>query len=266
MKSIHQFFFHIFMSRSIIFELAKRDMQQKYMGSYLGFIWVFLQPLLFILVLYTVMTLGFRGDLVVDMPFSVYLVSGMVAWLVFTEHFNSTTKSIKEYSFLVKRIDFRLSVLPLVKLISVLLPHMFLILVAILLAWSEGYPPSIYSAQVFYYMFALSVLLIGLGWLTSSTSVFVKDVSNFVTLIIQFGFWLTPIFWSIQMFPEKYRWIFKLNPMYYVVNGYRDSLVLKIPFWERPMEAVYFWSVAIILLLTGAVVYKRLRPHFAEVV
>lgn len=252
--------------RSVIFELAWRDYQQQYQGSYLGIIWTFLQPLIFVGVLYTIFSLGLRAQSTVDMPFSLYLVSGIICWQYFSSVFSATTNVIRNYSFLVKKVDFRLSILPFVKILGALIPHLFLIFVVVVLAWYKGYPPTFYTLQIIYYFFAAAALLTGLGWLTSSTSLFVKDITNIVAVIIQFGFWLTPIFWNIKMIPVKYQWLVKLNPVYYLVSGYRDSIVLQVPFWERPVEMFYYWIWTFLMLGAGITVYRKLRPHFAEVI
>ena len=264
-KAAYNFFLDIVNKRSVILDLVKRDLQQQYMGSYLGAVWLLLEPLFFISVLYAVFTLGFRAGTTTDMPFSIYLVTGIVAWLHFTTNFNANTAAISSYSFLVKKVDFRLSILPIVKMLSSMVVHVFLLLVTISLAWYEGYAPTIYTLQIVYYFFAMSALLLGLGWLTSSTSIFVKDVSKLVSVIIQFGFWMTPIFWNISMIPERYRWIIELNPMYYIVTGYRDSVVSHVPFWERS-NTLYFWVFTLAFLYIGITVYRKLKPHFAEVV
>ncbi|MCK5665831.1 MAG: ABC transporter permease, partial [Thiotrichaceae bacterium] len=190
-KSTYYFFRDIIDKRSIVFELVKRDLQQQYMGSYLGFIWLFLQPLMFISILYAVFTLGFRAGVSGDMPFSIYLVTGMVAWLHFATNFSANTGAISGYSFLVKKVDFRLSILPIVRMLSSFVAHVFLVIVAICLAWYQGYPPSLFTFQLAYYLFAMSALLLGLGWMTSSTSIFVRDVTKVVAIFVQFGFWLT---------------------------------------------------------------------------
>lgn len=263
--STYHFFRDIIDKRSIIFELAKRDLQQQYMGSYLGFVWLFLQPLLFISILYMIFTMGFRAGISDDMPFAIYLVTGMVAWLHFSSNFSANTGVIRSYSFLVKKVDFRLSVLPIVQMLSSLVTHVFLIVVAIGLAWYKGYAPTIYTFQVAYYLIAMSALLLGLGWMTSSMSIFIKDVTKIVAVLVQFGFWLTPIFWNISMIPDKYKWIIELNPAYYIVTGYRDSIVGQVAFWERG-NTVYFWFFTLVTLYVGISIYRRLRPHFAEVV
>jgi lipopolysaccharide transport system permease protein/teichoic acid transport system permease protein len=266
-RSFRIFFVDIYHKRRVIYELAKRDFQQEYQGSYLGFVWMFLQPLIFISVLYFVFTLGFRsGTENAEMPFVLYLIPGMISWLYFSDTFRSTAGVISSHAFLVKKVDFRLSILPIVKILSALVPHIFLVGVAIGIAWYMGFQPTLYTLQLFYYYFAMVVLLLGLGWLTSSTSVFVKDVTKVVAIFVQFGFWLTPIFWNIKMIPVEYHWIIKINPANYIVTGYRDSIVTQTPLWLHQEEAAYFWGLTFIFFITGISVFRRLRPHFAEVV
>lgn len=265
-NEIKRFLVELFSSRKTLFTLAKHDFQQSYMGSYLGFVWVFLQPLLFISVMYVVFTFGFRSRPDTGAPFGLYLVCGIIPWLFFASNFAANTDAINKNSFLITKVNMRLSILPLIGILSSMLPHLFFISVAIILAWASGFSPTIYTFQILYYLSSLAILLIGLGWLTSSTNVFVSDVSKLVAVLVQFGFWLTPIFWNLDMFPERYQWLLKLNPLYYIVTGYRDSILTQIWFWERPWETLYFWTTAGTLLPFGAIVFKRLRPHFAEVI
>ncbi len=266
-KSTIAFLSDIFAKREIIYALAKRDFQQQYLGSYLGFIWTFLQPLIFISVIYAVFTLGLRqATSSSEIPFGLYLICGMVCWIFFSKNLSETTNVVRAHAFLMKRVDFRLSVLPIVKILSSLFPHMILTLVCLIAAWYQGFPPSVYSLQLLYYIFAASMLLLGLGWFTSSTSIFVKDISKVVAVLTQFGFWLTPIFWNISLVPDKYHWLVKLNPVYYLVSGYRDSLVLKIAFWEKPGDTLYFWGFTVVVLIIGMHTFRTLRPQFVEVI
>ncbi len=265
-KRTKNFIKDIYDKRSILYELAKRDFQRQYMGSYLGFVWVFLQPLLFITVLYAVFTFGFRsGSTPEGVPFAVYLISGMIAWFFMADSLTAGTRVIKEHSFLIKKVDFRLSMLPIVKLMSSFIPHLFFIVIAVLAAILNGIYPSFYLFQLAYYFAAMVALLLGMGWLTSSTNLFVPDVSNIVGVLVTFGFWLTPIFWSLSFIPEKYQWIILLNPATYIVEGYRDSIINHIPFWEKPYQTLYFWILTAIIMKLGISVFKKLRPHFAEV-
>ena len=128
-----------------------------------------------------------------------------------------------------------------------------------------GYTPTLYWIQTLYYLFATSVLILGLSWVTSSVVVFFRDIGQFVTMIIQFGFWLTPIFWNIDTIPKQYHWIIQLNPMAYIVDGYRNSMIYHKWFWEDMGMTIYFWIVTLVIFVLGGLTFKKLRPHFADV-
>ena len=136
--------------------------------------------------------------------------------------------------------------------------------IIISIIYSKFSPVSV--IQILYYYIAMSLFLLGISWLTSSTSLFVNDIKNVTKVIVQFGFWLSPIFWHINMIPENLQWIAKLNPMHYILTGYRDSIFNGIPFWAKQGETIYFWSLTIIFIVVGAIVFKRLKPHFEEVI
>ena len=105
-------------------------------------------------------------------------------------------------------------------------------------------------------------------YFTCSINVFFKDMAQIVGICLQFGMWLAPIMWSPTMFPGAPAWLeqlLKINPIYYLVTGFRDSMLTGDFFWERPMLSLYFWTVTIILFLAGLKVFKRLRPHLSDV-
>ena len=128
-----------------------------------------------------------------------------------------------------------------------------------------GYSPTIYWLQIIYYLFCTVFLVLGISWLTSSVVVFFRDMGNIVSMVVQFGFWLTPIFWSFKIVPEKYHSIIQYNPVYYIVEGYRDSLIYNTWFWEKTALTLQFWVIALLFFFGGAVVFRKLRPHFADV-
>lgn len=265
-KRTQNFTRDIYDKRSILYELAKRDFQRQYMGSYLGFVWVYLQPLLFVTVLYLVFTMGFKSGSSADgVPFSVFLITGMIAWFYIAENLSAGAAIIKQHAFLLKKVDFRLSMLPIVKLMSSAIPHFFFIFIALSLAALNGIYPTLYVFQLVYYFIAMVVLLLGISWFTSSTNIFVPDVAKIIGVIVTFGFWLTPIFWDLAKVPEQYQWVVKINPAVYIVEGYRDSVINHIWFWEKPYQTLYFWVLTVLILWSGITVFKKLRPHFAEV-
>jgi ABC-type polysaccharide/polyol phosphate export permease len=259
----------IFRKKRAIYELAKREFQAQNKNSYLGIIWGYIQPLVYIFSIVLVFSIGLRGSRGgTGVPFAVFFISGMICWQFFSGTFLSLTKVVKSHTFLVKKGDFSLSILHIAKILSTLIPHLAILAVTIIICWFYGYPPTLYNFQLLYYLAAMFFLLLGLGWITSSTSIFIQDVSNITSVLVQFGFWFTPIIWNINKIPEKYRWIVRLNPMCYIVDGYRESLIkdLNRAFWSKPYPTMYFWFFTILVLLIGVIVFRRLKPHFGEVI
>jgi lipopolysaccharide transport system permease protein/teichoic acid transport system permease protein len=255
----------IWESRKLLWKLTKNDFKQRYTGNMLGVLWAFIQPTATVAVFWFVFQVGFKSQPVDNFPFILWLVAGMFPWFYFADGLSSGTASVLENSFLVKKIVFRVSLLPVIKLFSALVIHLFFIFFMFAMFLYYGYTPEIYWLQVFYYLFALSVLLLGLSWITSSVVVFFRDMGQLIAVIIQFGFWLTPIFWSMKMIPEKYHSIIMLNPLVYIIEGYRNSMIYHKWFWEDPSMTLYYWVFTIVIFIIGSLTFSRLRPHFSDV-
>jgi len=264
---MHFYYFlrDLFKSRELIFELTKRDFKSKYLGSYLGLLWAFVQPTLTILIFWFVFQVGFKAQPVDDVPFILWIMSGMIPWFFFSDSLSGATTSIMENSFLVKKVVFRVSILPIVKILSALLIHIFFIGILFTILCVYGYKLNMCYIQVFYYLFAIIVLNLGLSWITSSMIIFMRDIGQVVAVFLQFGFWMTPIFWSIKMVPLKYQGIIKLNPVYYLIEGYRETFLYERWFWENTYLTIYFWILALSIFIFGALLFWKLKPHFADV-
>ena len=255
----------IFQSKALLWSLTKNEFKQKYVGNILGIFWAFIQPAAMIGIFWFVFQVGFKSKPVDNFPFILWLVAGMFPWFYFAEGLSTGTNSVQANSFLVKKVVFRVSLLPIIPLLSALSIHIFFIFFMFAMFMYYGYSPEIYWVQLIYYVFATSVLLLGLSWLTSSIVIFFKDIGQFVSIIVQFGFWLTPIFWSLKMVPEEYHWIINLNPMAYIIDGYRNSMIYHKWFWEDMNFTIYFWLCTIIIFFLGGFTFKKLRPHFSDV-
>jgi lipopolysaccharide transport system permease protein/teichoic acid transport system permease protein len=262
---LYSFLKSILQNRILLWSLTKNDFKQRYLGNILGITWAFIQPTVTILIFWFVFQVGFKAQPVDDFPFILWLIAGMFPWFFFSEGLSNGTNSILANSFLVKKVVFRVSLLPIVSLMSALVIHTFFIFFMFAMFVYYGYSPELYWLQIPYYLFATSVLLLGLSWLTSSVVVFFKDMGQFVAMIIQFGFWLTPIFWSMKMVPEKYIWLIKLNPVVYIIEGYRNSMIYHKWFWSDINVTLYFWLFTAGIFILGGLTFKKLRPHFADV-
>ena len=264
-KELYRFFKHIAHSRELLLTLIFNDFKKNYLGSYIGVLWAFIQPMSFIVIIWLVFTFGFRSAPLGDVPYFLWLSTGMIPWFFFSDALSSATASIVSNSFLVKKVSFRVSILPMVPIGSALIIHLVLVLFLILFFVLYGFNPSLYWLQLPYYIFVTVLLVLGISWITSSAQVFIRDTGHAVTILLQLGFWATPIFWDMQMVPQKYQWIVKLNPAYYIVEGYRDTFINHIWFWEKPYETLYFLGITIFFSAIGAILFRRVRPHFGDV-
>lgn len=264
-KSFYRFLRDIYKNKTLLLNLTKNDFKSRYMGNYLGIMWAFVQPAITIVIFWFVFQVGFKSKPVENFPFILWLMAGMVPWFFFADSLQSGMQSILANSFLVKKVVFRVSLLPIVQIISALVIHVFFIVVMLGMYLAYGFEPNVYWLQIFYYLFCSIVLLLGLAWFNSAVVVFFKDLGQIITVFIQFGFWLTPIFWTLKMVPVQYQWLFKINPAYYITQGYRDALISHVWFWDKPKETLLYWTITIIVVVSGAVVFRKLRPHFADV-
>ncbi|WP_253735949.1 ABC transporter permease [Paenibacillus sp. FJAT-26967] len=250
----------------LMFNLSINDFKARYTGSFLGIVWGIANPLITILVYWFVFEVGFRSGVRPDgTPFIVWLACGMIIWFFFAESLSSSTHSFIEYSYLVKKVAFRIGILPIVKIISSFYNHLFFLIIFNIILIMYGYFPNVTYIQSFYYLICASYLLLGISLITSSLIVFVKDIGQVVGIIIQIGFWLIPIVWSTEILSDKYTKIFKLNPVYYIVEGYRDTFINHVWFWHRYNQTAYFWLISSIILVLGIYLFKKLKPQFADV-
>lgn len=255
----------VWQNRALIYKLAKNDFKTRYAGSYLGIFWAFVQPVVTVLVYWVVFGIGLKSGSMSNVPFVVYLTAGIVPWFYLQEVLTSGTNAMLEYSYLVKKVVFKISILPMVKAISALFVHVFFVAVAMVIAALYGIFPSVYTLQIFYYFIALFIFSLAIIYGTSAIVIFFRDLSQIISIILQVGIWTVPIMWNISIVNEKYRWIFHINPMYYIVDGYRNSIYNHVWFWSDLRDTVYFWGVTLVLFALGSWIFKRLKPHFADV-
>ncbi|RRJ62209.1 ABC transporter permease [Paenibacillus oralis] len=250
----------------LLFDLSKNDFNKRFKGSYFGIFWAFVNPLITVLLYWFVFEIGFRtGSTPEGYPFILWLICGMVPWFFFSEAFMNATLCFSEYSFLVKKVVFQIGILPFIKIFSALFIHIFFVAFLIIILLCYGVTPTLSWFQLFYYLFCTMILLVGTSFITASILPFFKDIAQIVSIIVQIGFWLTPIVWTLDIVPLKYRLLFKLNPFYYIAEGYRDTFLNNYWFWNKPFESLYFLGCCSAILFVGIVLFKKLKPHFSDV-
>ncbi len=273
MKKLFMLPAELWQSRRLIWKLAKNDFKNRYAGSYLGRVWAFTQPVVTVLLYWFVfghIMMADKKEILtagVEAPYVLWLTAGLVPWFYFSEAINNGTTSLMEYSYLVKKVVFKISIIPIVKLIAALFTHIFFVCFMLLLYFVYGYRPEVYLIQLLYYTFCMFVLVLALSYSTCAIVIFFRDLLQIINIALQVGMWATPILWNISYLDGNpvLQKILKCNPVFYIVNGYRNAMFGQTWFWEEPGAAIGFWVFTAALFCVGAHIFRRLKVHFADV-
>ena len=269
---ITQLPFELYQNRRLIWRLAKNDFKRRYAGSYMGAVWAMIQPVVTVAMYYIVfqVIMPQKATLVgegIEVPYLVFLTAGLVPWFYFSEAIVNGMMALLEYEYLVKKVVFNIRILPVVKVFSAVFVHCFFVVIVLVIYTCMGYPPSLYALQLVYYSFCIFMLILAITYMTSAAVVFFRDLSQIINIMLQVGVWVTPIMWDFNDLGlgGLLANILKLNPVFYIVQGYRDSLINKVAIWEHPVLTLYFWGFTLVVFVLGTRLFKKLQVHFADV-
>ncbi len=268
MRSLLLFLQRLCTHRGIIWSMARREIQLRYAGTIAGLIWSVIHPLMLILTYWLVFSKGLKIRPAADVPFIAFFLSGLIPWTAFAETTSASTNAITSSPHLVKRILFPTEILPVVHFTASLVNHAVMLVVLVVVLIFYGMWPSLYALQFLYFAAGLSVFCVGLGWIVSALNVFYRDVGQIILVVLNMWFWLTPIVWppeNMQSFNPTVAFCLKLNPMYYVVQGYRASFIYRTGLWEHWRLGAYFWAVSLAVFALGGVLFRKLKPDFPDV-
>ena len=244
-----------------------RQVTRSYRNSYLGFLWAFLGPLIWVFFLSLIFSkmIGIRFRVVEGDPtlnFGLFLYCGLIPFLAFSESLNKGINSIKGNSGLVQKVVFPLELLPFTNAITSLVDKFFgvgaLLLILLVLEhrwhWTVVLLPLVVVVQLLF--------ILGLTYLMAVAGTYVPDIAEVMRPIIRGMFFATPILWPTGRLPESLAWIVDYNPLAYLVESYR-ALIL---YGELPglMSSVYFSLFATALFVVGFAIFVRLKPGFAD--
>jgi lipopolysaccharide transport system permease protein/teichoic acid transport system permease protein len=255
----------LFIHRAVVATMAGRELRLRYAGTVAGLVWSVLPQVLALLVYWFVFSVGLKVTSTGGIPFIATFACGFVAWSLFNETVMGSSGAVQRNVHLVKKAVFPTEILPASQFLASLAGHGIMLAVLCVLLWANGMAFSIYGLQVFYYAAGLGVFSIGLGLAVSSVNVLMPDLGHALAVLMNIWFWLTPIVWDVSMLPEALRLLFSLNPVFYIVDGYRASLIYHAPFWQNTAAMAWFWTVSLVTLAAGAILFQKLKAEFAEV-
>ena len=262
-----EFMKNLYKDRQMIMTLAIRELKARYIGSSFGLFWAVINPLSQVAIYGIVFGIFFKikPDPVYGTDsFMLYLLCGLIPWQFFSQSVTTSTNVIISNTNLIKKAaGFPSEVLPIITIISNIINHFIslVLLLIILILFKVNLTPSMLF--VFVYLFLMTVFTVGISWIYASINVYMRDVHHVIGVVMIGWFFFTPIFYSTSMIPPKLVPLLRLNPMYDVVEGYRYVLLVgKFP----PIEnLVYLFLVSFITFGLGGLIFRRLKPGFAEV-
>ncbi len=255
----------IYFARKQVKSLAISDFKGRFSGSYLGMLWGVLQPLMTIVLFWFVFQVGFRSQPMSNAPFLLWLIAGMIPWNFFSDAWLNGNGTFTGYSYIVKKLVFNVDILPLVKILASFILNIIFNVIILVVYIAYGWFPGVHILDMVYFSFCLAALAWGLSMITASLNVFMKDVGQFLSIVMQFLMWLTPVMWDYHMVSEKMSWFYRWNPLFYIVNGYREALIDGKWFFTNYYMMLWFWIITITVCIVGIRLMRKLKPHFADV-
>ena len=250
-----------------IINMSKKDLKKQFSGTALGWLWPLIKNSIYVFAYWFAIQIGLKGTTKsIDAPYIIWLAVGLVPWFFIRDTIVSSASSIRKNRYLVTKTVFPISIIPTFSVMSGFISSFMFILVVITMCLLNGIYPDIYWIQILYYAMSAFILLFAISLTTSALVVVSRDIEFFLKSVIVLLFWISPILWPISNITNSLLSIVvKLNPFFYVIEGFRDSILYQTWFWERPVLTLYFWSVVLILMIFGVFIHGKLRDYFADI-
>ena len=245
----------------------QRQVTRSYKRSYLGVSWILLSPMIWVFFLALIFSeaVGIRTRDILDHPnlnFGLYLYCGLLPFLAFSEAMNKGMNSIRGSSGLVQKVVFPMEILPFINTIASMIDKFFgvgaLLIVVLLfgrdLHWTALMLPLVVLLQVLF--------ILGLSYFMAVLGTYLPDLGEIMRPFIRGMFFLTPIIWTPDRLPERIRWVVDYNPLAYLVNAYRETVL----FGHLPggLSTLYFTLFSLALFVAGFALFNRVKGGLAD--
>lgn len=253
------FFKDLYSYRELLKTSVKKDIGGKYKHSFFGVLWSFINPLLQIAVYAIIFPLIIRNNIE---NYTVFMVCGLIPWNFFSMVINRSTWVIVENGNILKKVYFPRAILPFSLVLSETINFLISSIIVFVFTIAYGMGVSKYALLYPIIIIVQDVLMIGMGFILSAITVYMRDIQHFIGVILQLLMYATPVVYSIETIPENYRFILKYNPMTYIIEGYRDILYYqKMP--DIKMLGILF-VIGIVGSIVGYFIFQKLQKRFAE--
>ncbi|MCU1291297.1 MAG: type transporter [Bryobacterales bacterium] len=256
--TMKELFWNLQKYRELIWALALKELTIRYKRSVLGFLWALLNPMLLMIVMSvvfsTIMAAGIHH-------YAIFILSALVPWMFFSQSLTYAVESIVGNADLIKKVSVPKIVFPVAAVLSNVINLMLSLIPLALIVLLLGHPFYWTWILLPIYIVALAIFTLGCSLFFATANVYYRDVAHIVQIVMNMWFYLTPILYTIEQIPARWRWLFKFNPIIFVLNDFRLSV-----YWGLLPT---FWSVVASFLCAGLaflIGYAFFRKHQSEFV
>lgn len=248
-----------------IIAIVKYEIMAEHRDSKLGIVWSFLNPLIQIFSFWFAFGLGIRGGQPVEgVPYINWMLAGIIPWFFISDAIRSGTNSIHRRINVISKIKFPLSILPTVEISKALFVHFITLSLGIIFLLMNGNSVSLLNLGVLYYLICTILFTIAFGLITSVLNMFTRDVRKGINASIRLLTYVTPILWTMDKLPVSLQKLMRLNPLYYLIQGYRGSLLATSNMLPSFFDGIVFWLIVILMFMSGSVLMYKFKHKLID--
>lgn len=249
----------------IISRMATFDLKIENKDTYLGRVWAVLTPLIQICIYWLVFGVGIRNGRNVDgYPYIVWMITGIIPWFYIDTCILQGANSIYTKINQISKMKFPIVIIPISKIIQELFKFIIMIIVMCLICVSNKVPITVHWLNLVYYSVYMIVFLASMAMVTSVFTMIARDFYKFLVSFVRLIFYVTPILWQMQNMPALYQKIVEITPVYYIITGFRNSILYYKNFWEQGSIAVIMWLINVIVFIWGCSLQVRYKYRFID--
>jgi ABC-2 type transport system permease protein len=243
--------------RELIWALALKELKIRYKRSVLGFLWALLNPMLLMLVLSVVFSTIMQAQ---TPHYAIFILCVLLPWTFFSQTLAYAAESIVGNGELIKKVRVAKLVFPVAAVVSNMINFLLSLIPLVLIVLAMRHPITLKWFYLPVALLTLTLFTLGATFFFATVNVYYRDVSHILQIALQVLFYVTPIIYSLDLFPEKYRIFFKLNPLQYFMNGFRLSIYYGLlPTWESIITCFVLGFGA---LYAGFGLFRRKQDEF----
>ena len=248
----------VYKYRELIWALALKELTIRYKRSVLGFLWALLNPMFLMIV----MTIVFSTIMFGGIPhYAVFILSALVPWMFFSQSLTYAVESIVINADLIKKVAVPKIVFPIAAVLSNIINLLLSLIPLALVVLIMGHPFYLTWVLLPFYIVSLAIFTLGCSLFFATANVYYRDVSHIVQILINIWFYVTPIIYKIDVFPPRFQWLFRLNPIIYVINDFRLSV-----YWGMLPTTMSIMASFICAFGAFYIGYSVFRRHQSEFV